>query len=424
MSMKQTRQRLRGGHVRDNPSTQRAVPARPPSRAQAESDGQPSFFDVKTVVSALPPVNGNDLAEVGCCYVSALRRVLAKTPSPIIVASVLSTPTVAAAIGLTAIYQIDELNHGHTPLAAAFIVAIAYSAILGALGIFTVAMIRRWARSGYVYEAAFRASRDNAVRRMTIAAAIASVAPLVTLLLRIPTSHMSVGYLTYGPLIFNGMITTEALMALGYGLPHPGRPSPLQPLDRVGTRLVAVIAALHACASEVNTVTRSNVRSLISELEMLAREAERFGTPRVPWWDRATRRRVLLDGLRLATVIRAHKRKVMTAMSAEDFEAVARSLAGGAVAWARNDLPTMLRDAPDLTLPRTLSTLIIRIGPAAVLVASSIILPLLPPLNKTAQATINFRVALLIAAVLSLTTSAAQLPDYMRTVVEKTILPK
>jgi len=58
------------------------------------------------------------------------------------------------------------------------------------------------------------------------------------------------------------------------------------------------------------------------------------------------------------------------------------------------------------------------------LVALGIAVPLLPPLNRAAQASTSFRTALLIAAAVSLATGAAQVPDYVRMVVERTVLPK
>lgn len=196
-----------------------------------------------------------------------------------------------------------------------------------------------------------------------------------------------------------------------------GRP---RPLDRVATRLVVVAAEVRWCAERPHQVRNREVRSLVGALEKTAREAERFPLFSVSWHDRAGRREAGVDGARLAEVIRAHKAPLMTAISAADFAHVARSLTGGVGAWARGDLATMVRDAPDVVIPSR--TWLVRLGPAFVLAVLGVVLPLLPPLNEVTEAAAAARASLLAGALMAVVTGSIQAPEYVRTVLGKTVL--
>ncbi|MFC6896309.1 hypothetical protein ACFQGX_12810 [Nonomuraea dietziae] len=64
----------------------------------------------------------------------------------------------------------------------------------------------------------------------------------------------------------------------------------------------------------------SNIRLLIAELERAARAAEKFALPRAPRWDALTRQEAYILGLKLATVIRSYKPRLIHAQTPKDFE--------------------------------------------------------------------------------------------------------
>lgn len=205
----------------------------------------------------------------------------------------------------------------------------------------------------------------------------------------------------------SGWLAVSGLHAM---LRRRGRP---RPLDQVAAQLVVVAARVHGYAEFPETVDQRGIRAEVAALERAARDAERFALPRAPRWDKAAQRSARLDGLRLAGVIRAHKTPLATAIGTADFAKIARSLTGGAAAWSRGDFESMVRSAPEVTLPTRSRTVLTRLAPAVTLAVLGIVLPLLPPLSATAQAAASARTSLLVGAVLALATGAVRLEDYV-----------
>jgi hypothetical protein len=193
-----------------------------------------------------------------------------------------------------------------------------------------------------------------------------------------------------------------------------GRPLPL---DQVAAQLVVVAAQVQGYSKSPQTADQRSLRAEVNSLERAAHDAERFALPRAPRWDRNAQRAAAMDGLRLASVIRAHKMPLARALSAEDFAKIARSLTAGAGAWSQGDFNAMVLSAPEVTLPARSRAVIVRLAPAVTLIVLGIVLPLLPPLNATAQAAASARTSLLVSAVLALATGAVRVEDYISTAV-------
>lgn len=210
------------------------------------------------------------------------------------------------------------------------------------------------------------------------------------------------------------------ILYLAQGL-RAGRP---RSLDRVATRLVVVAMNVTSCSEHSLGAGNREVRSLVAALERAAREAERSLLLSVPRQDRAGRPAARADGLRLAEVIRAHKPPLMRASRPDHFIDVAWSLAGGLSAWARGDFAAMVRNAPDVDMSGGSWRWLARLGPALVLAVLGIVLPLLPPLNQVAQAAEAARVSLLAGALMAVVTGSVQTPEYVQTVLQKTVLGK
>lgn len=192
------------------------------------------------------------------------------------------------------------------------------------------------------------------------------------------------------------------------------------PLDEVAAQLVVVAARVRSFSKSPETADQRSVRAEVSALERAAHNAERFALPRAPRWDRNAQRTAATDGLRLAAIIRAHKMPLARAMSAEDFAKITRSLTGGVGAWSRGDFAAMVRNAPEVTLSARSRAVFARLAPTVTLGVLGIVLPLLPPLNATAQTAASARTSLLVSAVLALATGAVRAESYIST----TVLPK
>jgi hypothetical protein len=375
---------------------------------------------IDDVISALPSVEDADLSEIAKCYDLALRRVLGCTPPANVYSWVRTMPLFAVCGGVITLGEVSSLTHGSTPVLAGVLVAVAYAFLLALIGAWTILQIYRWAPSGYVIDPVARRDATKAVRLVAIATILASASPLTGLpisILAVKGYHYAIDGLL---LLFFLVLIIMSNLGGTFGRRYLSG-GPLRPLDRVGTRMVALAVEVNRCARDADEVTAGHVRSLIRDLEMLARDAERFAVARVPWWDYAARNAVQADGLRLATVVRRHKPLMASAASADDFAALARSLTSGGGAWAKNDLITMVRDTPQIKAPRTLTKLLTRLGPPVLLTGMAIVVPLLPPLNHAAQAAGNFRAALFIGAALSLFGGTAQIADYVTTALERSI---
>ncbi|WP_285575210.1 hypothetical protein [Actinoallomurus iriomotensis] len=231
------------------------------------------------------------------------------------------------------------------------------------------------------------------------------------------------GNVIFGAAGVVGFVDWLRLVADGMGgIRGTGRP---RPLDRVATQLTVVAASVRRAADDPEAIDHADVRWWVGSLERSARDAGRFALRSVPWWDWEARHAAHLDGLRLAAVVRAHKTPLTRAMSGDDFAKVANSLTAGLDAWSRGDFAALVRNAPEVTRRARLRPVLARLGPPAILIGSGIVLPLLPPLNAAPEAAASARTALLVGAAMVLATgSAQQAPDYLKTVLEKTVLPK
>lgn len=380
------------------------------------------------VGSELPKVEGVDLGEVARRYDAALPRVAFAMPEwKELIAHVVVYAIMLIAGSLMAQNVVDIARQSQ--LSATVTVATVYAAILTGVGVFLYATARQWVTDLRVIKLENQGTSLAVMRGML---ALLTVSPVVSTLSAAFThlhseaslpvwvraasqSNIWVGvagislFLVRARRAFDGMNReTEAL----------------HPLDRVAVHLVTIAAFVQRCAENTEKVDFRDVRVLLGALERLAADAERFALPRVPWWDHATRRDARLDGLRLAAVIRAHKAPLVRAVSAEDYAKVARSLTGGLGAWSRDDFAAMVRDAPEVAVPSGLRPLIARLWPAVLVASLGIVLPLLPPLSEAAQAAAAARTSLLVAAVLLLVRGVAPVQDYIKTIVEKTVLPK
>jgi hypothetical protein len=377
----------------------------------------------KNVSLRLPSTNGVDSEIIADCYIAALSRVHAQTPpTHALVAFFLAVSAAPWAIwyGATELLVLDAVE---ASLPATLLVAGAFSLVMLTLGITKILLFLRWSPYGYEIDHDIRARRSYLAFHIHVTTVFTSLIPVACVIANMLGATFSANRVLY----FSIVVFTVGLGRPAIGMYRKREPKAkvaLQPLDRTGTRLVAVSALIHDLSKNSDDIGFREVRTLVAELEILARDAAQFAVSRVPWWDRATRHAALQEGLRLAALIRAHKHCLVTAITGDDFEDVAKSLTGGAQAWANGDLAAMLHGSPDIRPARWGMSLLKRLAPALLLAVLGVVLPLVPPLSHIAQAGDSFRIAIFVAAALTLASSTSQTSDLVRTAVERTLFPR
>jgi hypothetical protein len=400
------------------------------TRSRAPSDPRASAAE-----SSLPGVDGVDLAALAREYSAAVARVLDAPLWKLLAADVVGLFALGyLAYGVVA-GRLAAVAHASPPSATLAALALYLVTVLVSGGFFylmgavirvapdSVDLTAPPRRPRYVTAQVSTVSLDRRGRHGTAVIAIAlSVVVVACLALANPgldvvvaaarassflvTIACALGIWEWGQVVGHGL---AARLAGAVGRPRP--------LDRVATQLVVIAARVWALAGASGAVDQASVRMQVDALERAARDAQRFALARAPRWDGDARRAARRDGWRVAVVIRAHKAPLARAVGAEDFAAVARSLTGGLAAWSREDFASMVGGAPATTPPGRSRAVVARLLPAVTMAVLAVVLPLLPPLNATAQAASSARVSLLVGAVLALVTGAVQVEDWASTAV-------
>ena len=182
------------------------------------------------------------------------------------------------------------------------------------------------------------------------------------------------------------------------------RRASLLPLDVLLIEFVPVAAA--ACELAPVWEREDVSRYLVNRLEHLAHIAETSAWPRSrsPLTELALRSEVRTVWLRLAAVLRAHKKAFAAARDRGQHDAAAHSLALGLRACARADWDALLANAPDQVRAGRLLTSwpVTNLLPALVLAACALALPQFAAFRTTALAGEGLRVSLLLYAAVTL----------------------
>ncbi|QTZ90731.1 hypothetical protein [Streptomyces auratus] len=135
-------------------------------------------------------------------------------------------------------------------------------------------------------------------------------------------------------------------------------------------------------------------------IETAARTAEK-AAPR-PGLMAGTRHVVRNDALRLAAVIREHKKPILRASGPSSFDRVTESMWSGVVALIEDDWATLTAAAPPVTAATKLRRFASRIGPQTVLLGAAFAIPLIPAVAEAPAVASSVRVTLIVTAVLGL----------------------
>jgi hypothetical protein len=214
-------------------------------------------------------------------------------------------------------------------------------------------------------------------------------------------------------ILFTVFLQWSKYQRLRFHLPGPTA------LDSIMLRLLEVAYWTEWCRDENRWAHRRHTIALMSEIERISREAQKFATRRVAFWDLKSRREARRKGMQLASLIRGHKHALAAATGPEDFHSVTRSLTAGLVAWSEQDIKAILSAAPEITLRDWLRPALRRIWPATILAGLAGFLPQLSVFNGAPQAAQSIRAALFIAAGVALTSGGAGVPERISAIVDK-----
>ncbi|MFG2864735.1 hypothetical protein [Streptomyces sioyaensis] len=138
---------------------------------------------------------------------------------------------------------------------------------------------------------------------------------------------------------------------------------------------------------------------VVRAIEAAARTAEAaFRTGFIP----STRHLVRNDALRLAAVIRQHKKPILRATGPSAFDRVTESMWSGVVALIEDDWAALTAAAPPVTAATKLRRFVSRTGPQAVLLGAAFAIPLIPAVAEEPAVASSVRVTLIVTAILGL----------------------
>ncbi|MDL2079332.1 hypothetical protein QNN03_23100 [Streptomyces sp. GXMU-J15] len=158
-----------------------------------------------------------------------------------------------------------------------------------------------------------------------------------------------------------------------------------RPYDHIALFLLGTAASIHRERrrwhddSQV-TKWRAWLEIVAAQVERDASLSRRFGTA-----EDGTHTELRDEARRIAAIVRSHKRTLAEAYSAHDVDAVVTSLVRGTQAFCAGDRTALLANAPDQAAPRVnrFAAAILRLIPAAVLIAAGIFLPLIPAIAQS-----------------------------------------
>ncbi|MFJ5231930.1 hypothetical protein ACIQBJ_18780 [Kitasatospora sp. NPDC088391] len=172
-----------------------------------------------------------------------------------------------------------------------------------------------------------------------------------------------------------------------------------KPFDQLSIRLVRLIAYLHR-----NTGRRISgpvIRSACDELEILSYLVQReFAMPGRA--SRKAREPLAEEARRVALVLRRHGTALAAVSSSRDVRVVVESMLHGMEAFAVADREALLAHAPAEAEVSRRATLVARLWPAVVLVASGVLVPMLPAVADRPGAADSLRWMLLVTGALTL----------------------
>ncbi|MFG2285265.1 hypothetical protein ACGFOU_04225 [Streptomyces sp. NPDC048595] len=198
-------------------------------------------------------------------------------------------------------------------------------------------------------------------------------------------------------------VAVFAVFAVVLAMAKRGRPPLANSIYAVAAVDMLWVASL-VSQSRSEWRSRKDARYIIFEIEQLARTCEDSLSlrSRIGMRHRDVFAETAVEALRIAHVVRQHKKAIACAASADDYERVAVSLSHGVHALLMNDRSKLLENAPDAVLKQRLKLIARHMFPVLLLTAAAIALPLVPAIADQAKIADSIRWTFIVAAVLAL----------------------
>ncbi|MET7736362.1 hypothetical protein ABZT02_34115 [Streptomyces sp. NPDC005402] len=167
-------------------------------------------------------------------------------------------------------------------------------------------------------------------------------------------------------------------------------------------------------------------RKAVASIEDLARACQNSLTlrPRIGFWHADVFSQTATEALKVAHLVREHKKPIVCASMEEDFERVATSLSHGFIALLNNDRSKLLENAPEAIRKDRLKIALRHLLPVALFTAAAIALPMIPPISDQEKIAESLRLTFIVAAILSLVAPRSDSSTRILDTLEKSIPSK
>lgn len=167
-------------------------------------------------------------------------------------------------------------------------------------------------------------------------------------------------------------------------------------------------------------------RRVVLALEDLARTCQDTLSlrSRIGRWNADVFSQTAVEALRVAHVVREHKKMIVCASGPSDFDEVAVSLTNGLNALLANDRNKLLENAPDAVFKDRVKEIVRHVVPVVLLIAAAVILPMIPPISGQEKVADGIRLTFIVAAVLALVAPRSESSTRILDVLSKATSPK
>ncbi|WP_406007743.1 hypothetical protein OG440_17445 [Streptomyces sp. NBC_00637] len=192
------------------------------------------------------------------------------------------------------------------------------------------------------------------------------------------------------------------------------------------TALVMLETAALVSRSRLEWQSSGVSRRIVAALEDLAGACQDTLAirSRIGRWHADVFSQTAVEALKVAHVVRRHKKLIACASGPSDFDRVSVSLANGVSALLVNDRNKLLENAPEVVLKDHVRQLIRHIVPVLLLIAAAIVLPLVPPISDQGKVADSIRLTFIVAAVLALVAPRNESSTRILDVLGKATSPK
>ncbi|MFB7078803.1 hypothetical protein [Streptomyces sp. NPDC056308] len=194
--------------------------------------------------------------------------------------------------------------------------------------------------------------------------------------------------------------------------------------NRTAMTMLEVAALISRSREEwQSSAVSRRVVAALEDLAMVCQEALALRS-RIGRWHADVFSQTAVEALRIAHVVREHKKLIACASGPGDFDAVVISLTNGVTALLVNDRNKLLENAPEAVLKDRVKQLVRHVMPVILLIVAAIVLPLVPPISDQGKVADSIRLTFIVAAVLALVAPRSESATRILDVLGKATSPK